>query len=233
MNRVASHCLRALVMTGLLVRAVSAGDDLLKATLARMDHAAAGFTGLTAHLRKVAHTAVINDDSPDDGTIVLKRPKPHDVRMLFDVKEPEPKTYAIDPRKVQIYLPRSQTVQEYDLGKYRSMVDQFLLLGFGSTSAEMARDYSISLGGPDTVGPVKATRLVLVPKSPEMLKYIKQVGLWISDSTGIPVQQKFDAPGGDYNLATYTEIMLNPKLPDSAVTLKLPKGVKREYPQKF
>ena len=34
----------------------------------------------------------------------------------------------------QIYYPKSNTVEEYDLGKERAMIDQFLLLGFGSSS---------------------------------------------------------------------------------------------------
>jgi outer membrane lipoprotein-sorting protein len=88
------------------------------------------------------------------------------------------------------------------------------------------------MGGPDTVGSEKTTRLELIPKSAEMLKYFKQIDLWISDSSGLPVQQKALAPNGDYNQATYSNMVLNPKLPDSAVTLTLPPGVKVEHPQK-
>jgi hypothetical protein len=48
----------------------------------------------------------------------------------------------------------------------------------------------------------------------------------------IAVQQKLYEPGGDYLLATYTNIKLRANLPDSAVKMDLPKSVKREYPQK-
>jgi outer membrane lipoprotein-sorting protein len=152
--------------------------------------------------------------------------------MLIDVKQPDPKQAAIDSHKLQIYLPKTQTVTEYDLGKYRAMVDEYLLLGFGSSSKELQNAYAITLGGEETVGSEKTTRLELTPKSQEALAHLKRVDLWISDTTGLPVQQKFYQPGGDYDLATYSNMKINPNLPDSAVKLDLPRGVKREYPQK-
>ena len=210
----------------------SAAPDLLQETYARMDRAAADFKGLSADLRKDSYNAVISDSTVDTGTLVLKRPKPHEIRMLFAVKEPDPKTIAVNGRRAEIYYPKANTVEEYDLGKYKSMVDEFLLLGFGNTSKELQSSYSVTLGGPDKVGNKKATRLELIPKSKEMLKNLSKVELWISDD-GMPVQQKFYWPGsGDYMLATYSNMKINPNLPDSAVTLNLPKGVSRVYPQK-
>ncbi len=90
------------------------------------------------------------------------------------------------------------------------MVDQFLLLGFGSTSAEIQNAYEVKLGGPETVAGQKTVRLVLTPKSPEVLAKLTKVELWISDSLGIAVQQKFWEPGGDYEFTTYTNVKLNP-----------------------
>jgi outer membrane lipoprotein-sorting protein len=216
-----------LVATALLARAES-----LPATLARIDQGAANFHGLSADLKKISHTAVINEDTTDIGTILVKRPKPNDIRMLIDIKQPDAKQAAIDGRKAEIFYPKINTVQEWDLGKNRSLVDQFLLLGFGSSSKELQGAYSITLNGPETIAGQKATRIDLVPKSQDVLAHLKSVELWISDANGLPVQQKFDMPGGDYNLATYTNIKVNPDLPDTAVRLNLPKSVRRERPQK-
>jgi outer membrane lipoprotein-sorting protein len=204
----------------------------LEATLAKVDQAAVSFRGLTADLHKVSHTAVINEDTVDDGAMLVKRPKPKDLRMLVEIKQPDPKTVAIAGRKVEIYYPKINTVQEYDAGKSRALLDQFLLLGFGSTAADLQSGYNITAGGAETVAGQKAQRLDLVPKSKEVLTHVRKVELWISDSTGLAVQQKFHMPGGDYTLATYSNSKLNPNLPDSALKLNLPKGVKRETPQK-
>src|SRR5581483_1533479 len=71
----------------------------LASTLAKIDQAAAGFRGLSADVKKISHTAVINEDTVDIGTILVKRPKPNDVQMLIDIRQPDPKKAAIDGRK--------------------------------------------------------------------------------------------------------------------------------------
>jgi outer membrane lipoprotein-sorting protein len=209
-----------------------AAADPLAAILAKMDEAAAGFKGLSADLTRIQHTGVINEDSKDAGSIVIKRSKPHDTRVLFDVKEPDPKMMFFDGHKGEQYLPNANLVEEYDLSKYRGLVDELLLLGFGTTSKELSSAYTLSYGGPETLNGEKTTRIQLVPKSPDQRKYFVRVDLWISDTTGVSVQQKFYEPGGDYQLATYSNIKLNPNIPDSELKLNLPKGVKREYPGK-
>ena len=209
-----------------------AADGSLAATLARMDEAAAKFKGLQADVQKIAHTAVINVDSVDAGSIAVKRPKPYDIRVRIDFQSPNPRQVMIEGVKGAIYYPGINTVQEYNLGKSRSLVEQFMLLGFGSNSKDLESAYTIRLGGPETVAGQKATRLELIPKSQDVLAHLKRVDLWISDAMGIAVQQKLYETGGDYLLATYTNIKLRPNLPDSAVKLDLPKSVKREYPQK-
>jgi outer membrane lipoprotein-sorting protein len=204
----------------------------LEATMARIDQAAAGFKSLSADIRKISYTAVLKDTMSDEGTILVKRPKPRDMRVLIDFKQPDPKTVAIAGKKVEIFIPKINTVQEYDAGKNRELLDQFLLLGFGSTSADLNRGYTIKAGGAETVAGQKTVRLELIPKSKEVLAHLQKVELWISDTNGLPAQQKFHMPGGDFTQATYSNVKVNPNLPDSALKLNLPKGVKRETPQK-
>jgi outer membrane lipoprotein-sorting protein len=204
----------------------------LQATMARVDRAAADFKGMSASVRRVYHTAVINDDTVDSGTMNLKRVKAREYRMRVDLTDPDPRSLAFDGRKAELYFPKIMTVQEFDLGKHRGMVDQFLLLGFGSTAKELEAAYSIRLVGARTIAGQAATQLELIPKSKDILQHLNKVELWVSDATGYPVQQRFLLPGGDYQMVTYTGVKINPNLPDSAVKLQLPRGVKRETPQK-
>jgi outer membrane lipoprotein-sorting protein len=219
----------AFLCAGAVFAAPGAG---LETTLARIDKAAAEFRGMSADVRRVYHTAVINDDTVDSGTMNLKRIKARDYRMRVDLTEPDPRSLAFDGRKAELYFPKIKTVQEYDLGKHRGMVDQFLLLGFGSTAKELQAAYVLRLVGPQTVAGQSATLLELVPKSKDMLRHLSKVELWVSEATGYPVQQRFMLPGGDYQMVTYTNVKINPPLPDSAIKLQLPRGVKRETPQK-
>ena len=77
----------------------------------------------------------------------------------------------------------------------------------------------------DTINGEKATRILLVPKDPEILARVKKCELWISDK-GWTVQQKFHTGGGDYVLSTYSRMNINPNIADKELKLDLPKGVK-------
>jgi outer membrane lipoprotein-sorting protein len=201
-----------------------AGDAVLDAALARLDQASASFKGLTADIRKISHTDVVNVDYVDSGTILVKRVKPHDTRIRVDLTNPR-QTVTIGGGKAQQFYPQTNEAQEVDLGKSRGVVDQFMLLGFGSNSGEIRNAYTVTLGGADSVNGEKTTRILLVPKDPEVRARVKKCELWISDK-GWTVQQKFHTEGGDYVLSTYSNMKLNPMIADKDLKLELPKGVK-------
>ena len=208
-----------------------AGDQ--EAVLERVDRAGAAFRGMSAHLRRLSHTAVINEDNVDSGTILLKRAHRRDLRMLIDLTEPDPRTVAFQGHTLEIYYPKAATVQEIDVGtgKDRALLGQFFLLGFGTSRADLQASYNLRLVGPDTVGGQKTERLELIPKSKEVLQHLLKFEMWVAEN-GYPIQQKFYLGGGDYQVATYSDMKINPDLPDSALKLKTPKNVKREYPQR-
>jgi len=195
-----------------------------------MDRSAAAFKSMSANVRWVEHTAVINDDAVDTGTMKLKRSK-RDIRALVEFIEPDQKSVSLHEKKLEIYYPKMQTVEEYDIGAHREVLDQFLLIGFGTSGKELAAAYNMSVLGSETVDGQNTTRLELVPKSPDVLKHLKKLEIWLAEN-GYPVQQKFYLPGGDYKLVTYTNVKMNVPLSDSDLKLKVPKDVKRVYPQK-
>jgi outer membrane lipoprotein-sorting protein len=199
--------------------------------LALLDRGAASFHSLSADVRYVEHTAVINEDSVDTGTMRLKRTK-RDIQMLVDFAAPNNKTVSLHGHTLEIYNPKTQEVQEVDVAKYRGLFDQFYLVGFGTSGKELAAAYSIKVLGADTVSGKATTRLELVPKSAEILKNMIKLELWIPSGDVYPLQQKFYFPSGDYKLVTYTNVKMNPPLGDSDLRLRLPKDTKRVFPQK-
>lgn len=234
MNRPAMASVISMISMGIALSALAwpkpAGDP--DAVLDRIDKAGAAFRGMSAHLRRLSHTAVMNDDNVDSGTIRLKRAHHRDLRMLIDLTEPDPKTVAFQGHTVEIYYPKIQTVQEFDMaGKGRELLEQLFLLGFGTSRADLQASYNLRLVGPDTVDGRKTELLELIPKSKEVLQHLLKLEMWVAEN-GYPVQQKFYLKGGDYQLATYSDMKINPDLPDSALKLKTPKNVKREYPQR-
>lgn len=203
----------------------------LDAVLNHIDKAGAAFRGMSAKLRRKTHTAVINEDNLDSGTVLLKRAHPKDLRMLIAFTEPDIKSFEFSGHEVQIYYPKMQTVQIFDVGKSKALLEQFFLLGFGTSRTDLLANYSVRLVGEDTIDGQKTQRLELIPKSKEVLQHLVKLEMSVAEN-GYPLQQKFYLKGGDYQLATYSDMKINPDLPDSALKLKLPKNTKREYPQK-
>ena len=213
------------------VAALPAATDSLDDVLGRMDRAPGSFKAFSADLRSVTHTAVINEDDTDSGAILLRRTK-HGMDMLVEFTAPNRKSIALRDHKLEIYYPKQQSIDEYDISPYRALVEQFMLIGFGTSGRELAEAYNIKVLGTETVAGQSTTRLELVPKSAEVLKNMKKLELWISDAHTYPVQQKFYLAGGDYKLVTYTNVKMNPPLSDSDLKLKVPKDTKRVFPQK-
>jgi outer membrane lipoprotein-sorting protein len=214
-----------------LLLALSAQAASLDQVLAQMDKTSASFRDMSAKLTRTDFTAVIKDTTRESGSVRMKRAGPRDVRMRIDFGEPDSRTIVLEKATAQIYYPKMQTVQVYNLGKQRSLVDQFLLLGFGSSGAELGKNYTLKVVGEEQIAGTGATRLELVPRAASVLEHIKIAELWIS-AGGYPVQQKFHRPSGDYTLITYTDVQINTGAPDDAYRMVLPKGVKTEYPQK-
>jgi len=222
----------SIVVSGLALLCVAAArpaDDPLASVFAQMDAAAAKFKGLTADVKKVSHTEFLKQDDIDSGTMAVKRTRPHELRALINITAPDKKQVELAGHNVQMYFPKSNTLQYAVLDKKTTtMVDQLLLLGFGGTSADMQSAYNVKLGGPETLDGQKTTRIVLTPKHPETLPDVVNIELWISDSSGMAVQQKFNEHAGDYVLAVYSNMKINPNLPDSDVKLVVPKDAHKE-----
>ncbi|MBI4906510.1 MAG: hypothetical protein HY820_22970 [Acidobacteria bacterium] len=223
---------KAPISVCLILTAFSMQAESLPDVLSRMDKAAASFRGLTAKLKRTTYTAVIKDTTEESGMIALKLGRSREMQVRVDFTSPDVKTWAFRGRKAELFIPKINTVQEYDLGKHAKLLDQFLLLGFGSRSQDLAKSYTVKLIGEESVDGQKASKLELTPKSAEALQHLKRVEIWFPSAAGTPIQQKFYLGSGDYMLVQYSAMKLEPELADSAVRLSLPGNVKREYPGK-
>lgn len=200
--------------------------------MARLDANAANFKSARAAITYTTHNAAVDLDTTQNGTILLKRPAPRDLRALIDFTGADAHTLLLQGQTAQLYYPKINTVQEYEIGKNRDLFEQVFLLGFGGSGKELTAAYDVTLLGADEVQNGETTHLQLVPKSKQVLQYLRKVELWLSNSTGYPVRQKGYQPSGDFTLLAYTDLTINPNIPDSALKLKPRKGFQKVYPQK-
>lgn len=227
--RLTAGCLKYASALALLSLPLTAQSPALNDAFAAMDKVAQQFKGVSSDITRDVYTVVIDDHEKDMGTMKAKREKSGYARMRIDFTSPAEKVIVLDDNKASVYTPKTKTVQEVDIK--RGLAEQFLLLGFGASSTEIREHYDVTGLGSEKAGNVDTWHILLVPKSPEVLKNLKKAELWISQMSGLPVKEKlYTSTTGDYELVTYSNVRLNPPLPDSALKLNLPKGVTVEHP---
>jgi outer membrane lipoprotein-sorting protein len=217
-------------MTRLLIFALAAGfaaAEPLEAILARMDAAAKTSNSFAANVRWQEYTKVLRSTDEQSGALKLKKSRTGVVGRL-DIEKPSPFTWHFSGNNWEKYLPKANVLSVYQVSKLAKSTDQYLLLVFGLSGAELKKSYDLKLGGEETVGGIKATRIELLPKDKEARKLVAMVELWIADGQTYAVQQKVTEPNGDYNLWMYADAKLNPGLPDSAYDFVPPANVTRE-----
>jgi outer membrane lipoprotein-sorting protein len=189
--------------------------------LRMMDASAKSFKSLTADIEHVKYTAVVKDTSAETGQIFLR----HDQKMRVEILQPDKRTILRTGDSLFIYSPKINRVEEYNLGKNRSMIDQYLLLGFGSKSVNLKKSYEVSLLGEEDLDQRKAAVLELTPKSQEVRAQIAKIQMWIDEASWLPIQQKFyEATDGDYTVFHYTKVKENLKLGESIFKQDWPKS---------
>ncbi len=205
--------------------------ETLDEIFAHIDQASAQFKSYSATMKRKEFDAVLSETTDWKGTIRLKRAKTGMTGVL-DFTEPDPMTVYLGGKTAERFFPKANTVEIYDIGKYAHSIDEVILVGFGASSADLRKQYDVKLGGTDTVGGAKTSRLELVPKDAEVRKLTTKIELWIPEGQANPIQEKLSTPSKNYSLINFSDVKINPQLPDADYTLKLPAGAKKIYPQK-
>jgi outer membrane lipoprotein-sorting protein len=218
-----------------LILILSAGAALspqnaltLDSVLKQMDTQAADFRSLTADLERTKVTVVVNDKSTESGKIMVR----NDGKMRIELTQPDPRTILRDGDTFYIYNPKIHRVEEYNLGKKKSLVDQFLLLGFGTSGQSLKESYSIALKGEDTLDGHTVVVLELIPKTDEVRHQLSKILMWLDETTWLPVQQQFFETGsGDYSISRYKNVAKNVRINDSEFKPHWPHGTTKVQPQ--
>ena len=196
--------------------------------LAMMDKSARDFHTLTADIEHIKYTDVVKDTSAETGKLLVRR----DEKMRIEFFKPDRRTILRTGDSLFVFTPKINRVEEYDLGKNREMVDQYVLLGFGTKSDNVRKSYEVRVIGETELDNKKTVQIELTPKSEQMRKQIAKIQMWIDESSWLPIQQKFFESGSeDYLIFHYTNVMKNLKIGDNQFKQDWPKGVTRTKPR--
>jgi outer membrane lipoprotein-sorting protein len=193
--------------------------------LARMNDSAKHLQSLTSNLEYTTVTVLVDDKSTQYGELFFRKDKKPEILIKFE--KPDPKVILFKRNKAEIYNPRINQIQEYDMEARSELVQQFLLLGFGTEVTDLKKSYDLKLVGEEEIQDDTAAVVELTPLRKDLAGQLSKVELWISEDSWLPVQQKFFEPGGDYLIARYSGTKVNRTLPASTFQIEAAADAKR------
>lgn len=193
--------------------------------LSRMNDARKNLKTLSANLDYTKVTVLVNDKSTESGQFFFRKGKIPE--MMMNMQKPDAKSILFKKNRAEIYLPKINQIQEYDLEQHSGLIQEFLLLGFGTETGELTRSYNVKFLNEEDLEGDSTAVLELTPRRESVAAHISKVQLWISEESWLPVQQKFFEPGGDYLIALYKGVKVNRQIPASTFQIVPAKGAKR------
>src|SRR5262249_550507 len=198
------------------------GTYTLDQVFAKLDEVAKTFRSVQSDIERTHVTILVNDKDVSSGKFYYVR-QGKDPRVRLDLMKPAVQQLLIDKGKLQIYTPNLKQVQEASLGEHQDKVEMFMALGFGQSSQDLKKNFTVSLAGEQVLDGRKTAVLELKPKDGGMFKSVQ---MWMDQQKWVSVQIKTTEASGDYMILKFTDIKLNPNVPDSIFNLKLPKDVR-------
>jgi len=209
---------------GLLPRKGKLPPDLSQ-ILSRMNESGKRLKTLSANLEYTKVTVLVNDKSTEEGRLFYRKGKTPEVRIEF--QQPESKVILFKKNKAELYLPKINQLQEFNLEQKSGMVEEFLLLGFGSETGELKKSYDLKYLKEEDIDGDTTAVLELTPRKESLASQLTKIQMWVSEESWLPTQQQFFEPGGDYLIARYKAVKVNLKIPSTTFEIHPAAGAKR------
>jgi len=190
---------------------------LLSQVLGHMEQAGKNLVDLKANFQQTKVFTLFEDKTESGGKLTYKRPG----KILWEFEEPNPSKLVINKEIAWLYLPKIKQVQKVNL-KDKAQTES-LLIGFGTSAAEIQDSYEVNLVGADKVDQKEAYILELIPKK-ELSSYFSKILLWIDQEKWIPTKTELVESSGDTTTIEFTAIQLNTHIPDDLFNFKIPNG---------
>lgn len=208
----------ALALSGFSVLA-AAQQPQLEAVLTQMDQASLRFKSATADFSWDQYQKVVDEHDIQTGKIYYRR-NSRETQMAADIEKPAAKKVVFANGKILFFQPKINQITEKDTGTNREAVESFLVLGFGGSGHDLLKTYDVTYSGTEKIGSIDTVKLELIPKAPSVRKMFNKIIVWVDPKQDISLKQQAFEPSGDYRIATYTAIKLNPHISDDVFKIK-------------
>ena len=119
------------------------------------------------------------------------------------------RTLAYKSGELQMFEPGTNHLTILHAGNNQAQYESFLTLGFGGSGRDLAKAWTITDQGTETINGTPTEKLDLVSKDDSVRNMFTHVTIWIDAVRGLSLKQQFFAPNGDTRTATYSNIKLN------------------------
>jgi len=193
----------------------------LDQVFSHIDAVSKTFRSTEANIEQTRVTVIVNDREVKSGKFYYMK-RSNEPRLKLELTKPQAEYVLVDKGKVQIYTPKIKQLQEASTAGHEGVVQMFLALGFGQTSADLKKSFDVSLAPDEVVDGQKRTVLDLNPKNSATFQSVR---VWLNQNQWNAVQIKTVEKSGDYLIVKYSNVKMNGGIPDSRFKLDLPKDV--------
>lgn len=194
----------------------------LRARLVAIDARAAKIESIRADFVQEKQSPLLADPIRTKGKLAASG-----ANVLWTASEPEPAQTHIGSSRLEIYYPKQNVVEQYELSDEMASMSASPLprLEALQQSFEIVADAGEGL----SIGEGEVA-LRLTPIKPELAKYVDHVRVVLDESRSVVVAFEMTDPDGETTRTRFEQIEINPKLEARDVTLHLPANVKRVSP---
>jgi outer membrane lipoprotein carrier protein len=200
---------------GAPARAVQGGR--LDEVLAEMDKAGKRLKTMTADFVQTDHDFLLKDQEETRGKLYLAIPG----RIRWEHEAPREKVLLVKDDLVRVYNPTAHQVHEFQRGKGDKSGGADLLIGFGSNSETIRKNYDVSLAEETD----STVTLALVPKPGSQASLFTRIELTLDKKSWTPARSVFHSPNRNRADIRFENVALNGNLPRDTFELKLPPNV--------
>jgi outer membrane lipoprotein-sorting protein len=181
----------------------------VQAILTKLDSASARFTSAQADFEKDLYNAVIKETDKQNGKVYFKRESGNTQFGMI-----------LEGANARIAEYKNGTIRDFNPSTkcYDSVqsspgkIESFLTLGFGGSGRDLAKAWTITDLGPETIDTIKTEKLDLSPKDDGVKANITHVVLWIDLDRDVSLKQVFYTTSGDIQTAHYSNIRTTGKV---------------------
>ena len=190
----------------------------LDEVLRQMDAASLKFQSAEATFQWDLYEKVVRQVTTQQGGTIYFRKDAG--KTVMGAKMTSPSVKLIDYRDGVLRLFDVPTDHLTTIHSKGNQMESFLTLGFGGSGTDMAKTWTISDLGMETIDGVETAKLDLVPKDPQVRNNITHVTVWVDPARDVSLKQCFYLTSEDYRTAVYTGIRYNQRVDEKPYQIK-------------